>query len=93
MLEQAIDPYIEKMKRYHSLKMFEEEMACCMGLISALHQFDNESKSEFKEWALDDPLSIADDVLSTWKDSCNDPELRQTISSQAAYFNIVMSAS
>lgn len=79
MLEEAIGPYIEKMKRYHSLKMFEEEMACCMGLISALHQFENESESEFKEWAVDAPLSIADDVLSTWKESCKDPELRQTM--------------
>ncbi len=79
MLEEAINPYIEKMKRYHSLKMFKEEMACCMGLISALHQFENESESEFKEWVVDAPLSIADDILSTWKESCNEPELRQTM--------------
>jgi len=67
------------MKRYHSLKMFMEEMICCMGLISALHQFENESESEFKEWAVDAPLSIADDILSTWKESCKDPELKQTM--------------
>jgi hypothetical protein len=39
--------------------MFEEEMACCMGLISALHQFENKSESEFKKWAINAPLSIA----------------------------------
>lgn len=74
MLEEVITPYIEKMKRYHALKMFSEEMMYCMGIISALHEFEYESDNEFKDWAVDAPLSLADDILSTWKESCKDPE-------------------
>jgi hypothetical protein len=79
VMEEAVEPYIKEMERYHSLKMFSEEMHYCMGLISALHEFENESDSEFKDQAPDAPLSIAEDILSKWKKSCKDPELLQTM--------------
>ena len=75
MIEEVIEPHLEKMKRLHSLGMFHEEMRYCMGVISGLHTFESESTTKFKEWAEDVSGEVASQILMEWKKSCNLPEL------------------
>ena len=75
MVEEVIEPHLKKMKRLRSLGMFHEEMRYCMGVISGLYQFESESSTEFKDWAVDIPGELADTILSEWKDSHKDSEL------------------
>jgi len=39
----------------------------CMGSLLGLYKFERESTSEFKDWALDAPISFAWVVLDVWK--------------------------
>lgn len=76
MIEEALEPYLEKMEQFHSLSMFREEMHYCMGVISGLYQFQNEASTEFKNEALDDIGDFADCILKEWTKSCKSSELR-----------------
>lgn len=77
MVENAVEPYLEKILRYHSFGMLREEMLYCMGVISALYQFGNESETEFRDWAEDVSLSVAFDILSEWQGRCKDAQLNE----------------
>jgi hypothetical protein len=79
MVEEVLEPHINKMKRYHSMGMFYEEMLFCMGIVSGLNKFENESKSEFKDWAADVSDGLADNILNDWKKSCKDPKLMKAM--------------
>lgn len=79
MVEEVLEPYIHKMKRHHSMEMFYEEMLFCMGIISGLKQFENESKSPFKDWAADVSDGLVDRILDDWKKSCKNPKLMKAM--------------
>ncbi len=79
MVEEVLEPHINKMKRYHSMGMFYEEMLFCMEIISGLNKFENESKSEFKDWAADVSDGLADNILNDWKKACKDPNLMKAM--------------
>lgn len=66
MIEDALEPYREELRRYQRLNMLEEAMCVCMGIISGLYMFENESSSEFKDWAVDIPVSHAMNTLKEW---------------------------
>jgi hypothetical protein len=67
MVEEVIEPYLEKLKKYQELGMNTEANRMCMGLLLGLYQFDHESTSEFKDWAPDAPSSFAWTVVDAWK--------------------------
>ena len=67
MVEEVIDPYLEQLKKYQKLGMSTEANTLCMGLLLGLYQFERESKSEFKNWAVDAPGGFASTVIDAWK--------------------------
>jgi hypothetical protein len=67
MVEEVIDPYLEQLKKYQKLGMSAEVSTLCKGLLLGLYQFDQESKSEFKNWAVDAPGEFASTVIEAWK--------------------------
>ena len=67
MVEEAIDPYLEELKKYQKLGMKTEANRMCMGLLLGLYQFDHESRSKFKDWAPDAPSEFAWAVVDAWK--------------------------
>lgn len=67
MIEETIHPYIDEMKKYKNLKMYDEEKLYCMGILKGIYKYDKESKSEFSEWAVDMPAESFGYVLSVWK--------------------------
>lgn len=76
LLEEAINPHRNEMKRLHSLGMFSEEMHYCMGIASGLQQFGNEAEGDILELAEDAPGDMAEDIISERKKECTDPKLK-----------------
>jgi hypothetical protein len=75
MIEEVMEPHRENMQRLHSLEMFREEMRYCMGVISGLYRYESESTTEFKDWAVDMPRKLADQILTEWTGSCHCPKM------------------
>jgi len=55
MFEDALESFIEELKKYKKLSMNKEAKTCCMGILKGIYQFEKESTSEFKDWAVDVP--------------------------------------
>lgn len=72
MVEDAIAPYLEKFKQYLSNSKLNEAKIICMGILKGLHDFENKSNSQFKDWAPDVTDTLQRDLLNEWEKSCND---------------------
>lgn len=72
MVEDAIAPYLEKFKQYLSNSKLNEAKIICMGILKGLHDFENKSNSQFKDWAPDVTDTLQSDLLNEWEKSCND---------------------
>src|SRR3990172_6952385 len=68
MIEEGIEAYLERLKKNKKFGMSTEANKLCMGLLLGLYQFDRESQSEFKNWAIDAPGEFALSVIEAWKD-------------------------
>jgi hypothetical protein len=67
LIEEELQPFIDQVQRYRELGMGEQERDCCMGAIFGLYRYEQESKSEFKDWCEDTPLCCAGSVLEEWR--------------------------
>ena len=67
MIDGALSPYLAELARYQKLKMDDEAMSFCKGLLSGLYRFEYECKTGFREWAPDYASSYAEEVLRKWR--------------------------
>jgi hypothetical protein len=67
MIEEVIKPFLEELRKYQALGMNTEANRMCMGLLLGFHRFEQESTSEFKDWASDAPGIFAEAVVDAWK--------------------------
>jgi hypothetical protein len=67
MFEDALEPFVEEMKKYQRLSMFVEAKNYCMGILNGIYKFEKESISEYKDWAADAPAECSEWVLDEWK--------------------------
>ncbi len=74
MVEGALEPFLQEMRRLLDLKMRQEAKLYCMGILKGLHQYEKGSKSEFKDWATDVPGESFGYVLDEWKKSNSSSE-------------------
>ncbi|MEA3497184.1 MAG: hypothetical protein U9R42_14245 [Bacteroidota bacterium] len=74
MVEETIEPFIDEMKKYRILSMFQEEKICCMGILKGLYRFEKEATSEFSDWATDAPGESFSYALSEWKENKQNAE-------------------
>jgi len=72
MFEEVVDPYIDELKKYLKLKMYDEAGNYCMGIIKGLDKYKNEATSEFSDWAPDEPNEFITTTLDEWKKGCKD---------------------
>jgi len=69
MFEEALEPFLEELKKYQGLSMDVEVKKCCMGILKGIYKFEKESNSEYKDWAVDAPKDFFRSVQSDWKKS------------------------
>ena len=74
LFEEALESFLEKLKRYQELSMHAEAKNYCMGILKGIYQFEKESKSEYKDWAADAPREYFEMVLNDWKKGCENPK-------------------
>jgi hypothetical protein len=67
MVEEALAPLEQEMLRLLDLGMSHEAKICCMGILKGIHRYETESRSEFKDWAVDIPGECFSGILDEWK--------------------------
>jgi hypothetical protein len=72
LVEEELQPFYDQAERYQELGMPEQETTYCMGVILGIYRYENESKSEFREWCVDDPIECAGYLLDTWRERHQD---------------------
>ena len=77
MIEGVLEPFLEQLTKYQKLDMRREAQQLCRGLLLGLYRFDQESDSEFKDWAPDAMPAFSQDVLEAWKRDQPDQAERQ----------------
>jgi len=70
MMEDELEPFFDQVRRYHKLKMFPQAKVYCMGVLQGIYRFVQESKSEFKGWAVDIPIGCFGYLLDEWRKNC-----------------------
>jgi hypothetical protein len=68
LVEEELQPFYDQAARFHELKMAEQEMTYCMGVILGIYRYEHESKSQFREWAEDIPIECAGYLLTIWRE-------------------------
>ena len=66
MFEEVLKPFVEEMKKYQKLIMFMEAKNYCIGIIKGIQEYEQESKSEFKDWAIDVPAEYIVRIMDEW---------------------------
>ena len=67
MFEEALEPFLQELYRLFDLKMHQEAKLYCMGILKGIYQYEEDSGSEFKDWATDVPGESYGYVLNEWK--------------------------
>lgn len=66
LLGEAVDPFLEDMKRQIELGLEAEALEICKGVVLGLYRVRDEKGSEFLGWAPDFPDETAVFVIETW---------------------------
>jgi len=67
MFEEALEPFLQELYRLLDLKMHQEAKLYCMGILKGIYQYEEDSGSEFKDWATDVPGETFGYILNEWK--------------------------
>lgn len=79
MFEEAIEPYVEEMRKCLTLLRYEEAALHCQGILKGIYKFEKEATTEFKDWATDDPHTYFIQVFDEWKKGNKNPEQLEEI--------------
>jgi hypothetical protein len=74
MLEEALKPFLEVLKKYQALSLPHEAKYYCMGILKGIYRFAKESKSQFKDWAGDAPRGNFSMILGNWQKDWDNPD-------------------
>jgi len=70
MFERAVEPHISGALRRLKVVSAEDSMKYTMGVLLGIYRFEEESKSEFKDWAVDAPGEFFRRIYNDWKKGC-----------------------
>jgi hypothetical protein len=68
MVGEAIEPFLQEMKKYQKLDMHSQAKAYCTAIIKGLQNYDYNSNSDFKDWAVDEPSNYINRTLEDYKE-------------------------
>jgi len=71
MMEDELEPFNQEVFRLFELNMQKEAKHYCMGVFKGIYKYDQESESEFKDWAEDVPGECFSYLLDKWKERSN----------------------
>jgi hypothetical protein len=77
MFEEALEPFIQNMKRLLKLNIHQEAKLNCMGILKGIYQYEEDSESEFKSWASDVPSESFGYILDEWAKNSNNKDKKE----------------
>lgn len=77
IFEEALKPFVREMQRLLDLKMHQEAKLYCMGILKGIYQYDEDSGSEFKDWATDVPGESFGYILREWVENSNNKDKKE----------------
>jgi hypothetical protein len=66
LLDEALEPFVEDMKRHLGLGLEEEAREICQGIVLGLYRIRDEDGDEFLGWAADFPAEAAQGAVADW---------------------------
>ena len=67
MFAEALAPFLQDMEKYRTLGRPEQASACCLGILQGIYDFDKDSSTQYKEWAVDAPKEYFGQVVDAWE--------------------------
>lgn len=78
MMEEELEPFNREVFKYLEMGMAKEAKLYSMGILKGIYQYEQESKSEFKDWAADVPAECFGYLLLEWKKrASNENDLKE----------------
>jgi hypothetical protein len=77
MFEEALESFVKEMERLLNLKMLQEAKLYCMGILKGIYQYEEDSESEFKDWASDVPGESFGYILRKWGKDRNNKDKKE----------------
>jgi hypothetical protein len=74
MFEEALEHYIDDLRKCQKISMDKEAKLHCMGILKGIDKFEREATTEFKDWAVDAPHENFIQVFEEWKKENKNPE-------------------
>jgi len=74
LFEDALEPFVQHLHKCQELSLVEQAKHQCMGILKGVWRFEKESKSEFKDWAVDAPGENMVRIFEEWKKKNNNPK-------------------
>jgi hypothetical protein len=74
MFEEALEPYIDDLRKCQTISMDEKAKLHCMGILKGIDQFEREGTTEFKDWAVDAPYENFMQVFEKWREENKNPK-------------------
>lgn len=71
MIKDTLEPFNKELFRLCDLKKSKEAADYCMGILSGLYQYQQDSTSEFKDWATDMPGELFRSIQSEFTKRCS----------------------
>ncbi|MDR1309166.1 MAG: hypothetical protein LBL95_04625 [Deltaproteobacteria bacterium] len=68
IFEEALNPFIDEMKKNQQRKLPSAAKAYCIGIIKGLRKYEETSSSDFKEWVTDAPGEFVYSVIGDWEE-------------------------
>jgi hypothetical protein len=76
IIEEKLESFFDQVRKYRQLGMFPQEKTYCMGILLGIYRFDQESRSEFRHWAVDVPVECFGYLLNEWRKGCQNADPR-----------------
>jgi len=67
LFEEALDPFIDEMKKNQKRALPAAAKAYCLGIIKGLWMYEKRSSSDLADWVTDAPGEYIDTVVEEWK--------------------------
>lgn len=84
VFEEALEPFVAKLREYLKLEMCTQADEYCLGVLQGIYDFDHDSESEYREWAVDVPGKSFAWVREIWMDGRRDLQAHERMDARIA---------
>lgn len=74
MFEEALEPYVNELRKCRKLSMDGEAKLHCMGILMGIYKFEKEATTEFADWVGDYPQDSFEQIFEDWRAGNKNPK-------------------